>query len=203
MNSLTLSAPPTSVSHFSVSELRHRGWTRRLIERFLGEADGSQPNPHQGRGRPMRLFAAGRVQQVEGEAIFSEEIELSRQRGTLAAQASNAKSQKLLDLVEAAQIALPDWSQGELARQACEMFGPPQDEKTGARNELSVLMRESAACEWSLDDYFWHPGIRQARLVLRRRMLRLAIEKFPHLGDAALLWSKKENGNVESIVYLE
>ena len=195
--------PSTPVSHFSVSELRHRGWTRRLIERFLGEADGSKPNPHQGRGRPMRLFAASRVHHAEGEAVFTVEIQLSRQRGTLAAQASSAKSQKLLHMVEAVDIVLPDWSRGELVKQAWGMFGPPEDEETGLRNELSVLMRESGACEWAPDDYFWHPGMRQARLALRRRMLRLAIEKFTHLGDAALAWSRKENGNAEAVGFLD
>ena len=197
VNTAVSPALASPAPHFSISDLRRRGWTRRLIERFLGDADGSKPNPHQGRGRPMRLFAAMRVHHAEAEAVFNEEIKLSRHRGTLAAQASRAKSQSLLRLVEAAQIDLPDWSRGELVEQAWETFGPPVDEETGARNELTVLIREAGACEWRLDDYFWHPGIRQARQALRRRMLAKAIEKFPHLGEAGLAWSKKEQGHAE------
>ena len=203
MNSVILPPLSAPASHFSISELRRRGWTRRLIEHFLGEADGGKPNPHQGRGRPMRLFAASRVHHVEGKAGFTEEARISRHRGALAARASSAKSQSLLRLVAALEIALPGWGRGELARQAWETFGAPADDETGARGELSVLMREAGACEWTLDDYFWHPGIRQARLALRRRMLCQAIEKFPHLGDAALAWSKTEKGNAEITLVLD
>ena len=67
------------------------------------------------------------------------------------------------------------------------------------------LLRLVAAVEislpdWSeaqLVDYFWHPGIRPARTVLRRRMLCAATEQFPHLGSTALEWAKKEKGNAE------
>lgn len=66
------------------------------------------------------------------------------------------------------------------------MFGPPADVESGYRNELSALMRGFGACKKLLCDYFWHPGIRQARQALRRRMLCAAIDKFPYLGAAAV-----------------
>lgn len=145
----------------------------------------------------MQLFEAGRVQFVEGEPGFCEESELSRQRGVKAFQTVQAKTENLLRLVAAVEIALPDWSEAQLADEAFQVFGFTPDSNQALRNELSVLMRETGACEWTLDDYFWHPGIRPARTVLRRRMLCAAIEKFPHLGATALEVSKKEKGNAE------
>ena len=173
-------------SYFSVSDLRRRGWTRRLIERFLGAPDGAKPNPHLRRGRPMRLFDAGRVQVVESDPGFCEESEASRQRGALVMEGVRTKVETLLRLVGEVQIALPSWSAARLSNEALQTFGRPADLDTALRHEISVLMREADAGEWLLDDYFWHPGIRQARIALRRRMLCAAIEQFPHLGAVAL-----------------
>lgn len=145
----------------------------------------------------MQLFEAGRVHFVEGEPGFCEETALSHQRGEQVLQTVQAKTENLLRLVAAVEISLPDWSEAQLADEALQEFGYTPDLNQALRNELSVVMREAGACEWTLDDYFWHPGIRPARTVLRRRMLSAAIEKFPHLDAPALSWAKKEKGNAE------
>lgn len=184
-------------SYLSISQLRKRGWTRGLIERFLGAPDEARPNPHVRRGRPMQLFSAGRVEVIECDPWFCVESVESRRRAALVDVAVRSKSEALLRLVAVAHITLPSWSAEQLVSEALESFGRPADEETGLRQQLSVLMREAGACEWLLDDYFWHPGIRQARIALRRRMLCAAIEQFPHLGAVALVWAKRENGNAE------
>ena len=145
----------------------------------------------------MQVFEAGRVHFVEGDPGFYEETALSRQRGVKAFQTVQAKTENLLRLVAAVEIAVPDWSEAQLADETYQVFGFSPDPNQSLRNELSVLMRQLGACEWTLDDYFWHPGIRPARTVLRRRMLCAATEQFPHLGATALEWAKKEKGNAE------
>ena len=151
----------------------------------------------------MQLFEAGRVQSVEGEPGFCEETGLSRQRGAQVLLTLQAKTENLLRLVDAVEIALPDWFEAQLTVEAVQTFGHAPHAAQALRNELSVLMREMGACEWVLDDYFWHPGIRPARTALRRRMLCKAIEQFPHLGETALAWSKKEKGNAEIQLVLD
>ena len=142
-------------------------------------------------------FSTGRVEVIECDPWFCVESVESRRRAALVDVAVRSKSEALLRLVAVAHITLPSWSAEQLEGEALETFGRPADEETGLRQQLSVLMREAGACEWLLDDYFWHPGIRQARIALRRRMLCAAIEQFPHLGAVALVWAKRENGNAE------
>lgn len=200
-NNLAL-AFPGEIPHYSISDLRRRGWTRRLIDRFLGEPIGIMPNPHVRRGRPMKLFDAELVRVVESEPVFCEESASARQHGALVVEAARAKAVALQRVVDDIEIALPCWSHEQLRQEAIQTFGCAPDAEWAQRHDLSVLMREASACEWALDDYFWHSGIRQARTVLRRKMLRAAIEKFPHLGDVALEWAKKEKGNAEIDVVL-
>jgi hypothetical protein len=51
---------------YSMSALRHRGWTQKQIE-ALGEEDLLAPNPHYANGHMMRLFDVNRVHAVESE----------------------------------------------------------------------------------------------------------------------------------------
>jgi hypothetical protein len=41
------------------------GWTRRLIDKLLGEPDKFAPNPHHSKAAPMRLYLLERVAEVE------------------------------------------------------------------------------------------------------------------------------------------
>lgn len=56
--------------NFSVPELKARGWTRTLIERFLPEADATRPNPMFRSAAPMRLYCQQRVVAIEATEEF-------------------------------------------------------------------------------------------------------------------------------------
>ena len=49
----------------SRADLRRRSWTPDMIERLLGEADKTAPNPHNPKGHPMQLYALARVLEAE------------------------------------------------------------------------------------------------------------------------------------------
>ena len=44
------------VGTLTARQLRERGWTKRMIVRFLVKPDGFAQNPHVLTGRPMRLY---------------------------------------------------------------------------------------------------------------------------------------------------
>lgn len=59
----------TQPETYSIPELRPRGWTKTLIERFLGQPDAMRPNPHYRRAAPMKLYLRQRVGATEGFRI--------------------------------------------------------------------------------------------------------------------------------------
>lgn len=189
-------------AYYTVTELKQRGWTRRLIERFLGTSDSQTQNPHFKRGRPMRYFETQRVHHAESGQDFEEETEVSLYRKQAAQKVVLEKTQALVDLAATADPALPGWSAQELDAQAYQIFGNPVDELALNRAQISALMQFCSSCEWMLDDYFWHPGIRAARLVIRRKVLAKIIQAYPHLNDLALDWAKKEKGNAEIDIFV-
>jgi hypothetical protein len=73
--------------------LKARGWTKVGIDRFLGEADATQPHPKYP-GASQRLFRLARVESVEQTAehlAWRKERERRGQRGQVVAAARAAK----------------------------------------------------------------------------------------------------------------
>lgn len=192
--------------YYSVSQLRGRGWTQRLIDHFLGAPDDSQLNvmaPVNRRGRPMRLFSVDRVQLVESDPGFNEKAGESKLRGLIAVEGVRIKSEAILSIVAHVRMPLADWSVDELVVATAEQFGFSDSEDVEFKNQLHILLRQAAACEVVLDDYFGHTGIRQCRIALRKKMLEAITTKFPHLSNVAQAWLKQERGNAEISLGLE
>ena len=189
-------------SFYTVTDLRQRGWTRRLIQRFLGNADNLAPNPHFKRGRPMKYFETARVHSVEAREVFEEETQVSLQRKQAGQKVLEEKTQALVELAKTVDPALPDWSIAELDAKASQLFGMLTDGTSRLRAQISALVQFCSPSEWVLDDYFWHPGIRPARIVIRRNVLAKIIQSYPHLNDVALEWAKKEKGNAQIDIFL-
>ena len=187
---------------YTVRDLKSRGWTRCLIDRFLGHADSQAQNPHFRRGRPMKFFGAERVHGVESLSVFEEETQVSCQRKQAGQRVIEDKTQALVDLANTVEPVLPDWSEQELHAQAYELFGFTDGALAYRRAQVSALMRFCSACEWMLDDYFWHPGIRPARVVIRRKALVKIIQAYPYLNEVALEWADKEKGNAQIDIFL-
>jgi hypothetical protein len=57
-------------SYFTKTELRKRGWTETLIDRFLPEPDEERVNPHYKSGPPMSLYLQDRVLKKEKNKTF-------------------------------------------------------------------------------------------------------------------------------------
>ncbi|MFF5251692.1 hypothetical protein ACFY4K_06460 [Streptomyces leeuwenhoekii] len=57
-------------THISVAGLRARGWTPRMVRRFLGEPDLLRPHPSVRSAPPLRLYAVERVEAAERGDAF-------------------------------------------------------------------------------------------------------------------------------------
>jgi len=103
--------------------LRSRGWTEKLITTFLGDNYRECENPHYKNAAPMRLYPAKMVIRVEKTLKFKAALELAKQRQSGAKKAIETKRSKILkDVQDFAIGAIPDYSQEELIRRACENY---------------------------------------------------------------------------------
>ena len=66
------------------------------------------------------------------------------------------------------------------------------------RLALEILLDTMKSLDWQLDDFVGQSGVREARKILRRRMLALIIDRYPALSDAAFERAQKEDGNAET-----
>jgi len=51
--------------YLTKAKLKERGWTDKLIGRFLSQPDKTKTNPHYKAGPPMCLYCLQRVEQIE------------------------------------------------------------------------------------------------------------------------------------------
>ena len=64
--------PDPERTHYSVSGLKHRGWTDAMIRDLLGEPDKHGRNPHYRTAAPTRLYEAVQVRDVEETEQFAQ-----------------------------------------------------------------------------------------------------------------------------------
>lgn len=188
-----------SVEMLTVRQLRSRGWTHRMIERFLQSPDSSAQNPHIHSGRPMRLYRADRVARLECEEEFCLALNDAIERSARSTCLYKLKSDALSDIADCIEIRILDLDCKELATRARDEYGTPATTHLQCKNEVTYLLLHAKNAEWGLDAYFWHPGIRMARLKLRRRILVQVIESYAHLADAVLEISRDEAGDASGI----
>ena len=175
-------------------DLKNRGWTRTMVQKFLGTADGFVQNPHIRTGRPMRLFRSQRVHEVETGEDFRACQNISSIRSIRANQYLNDKAAALVDMANAIEFQIPLLDLRNLTAQTEKRFGSYKTAEIQNKNEVAFLMEDAGKSEWSLDQFYWCSGIRAARLVLRRRMLIKIMQNYPHLSQAVMLISALENG---------
>lgn len=187
----------SSVELLTTRQLRGRGWSRRMIARFLKSPDAAAKNPHIHSGRPMRLYNAVRVRELELSDAVATSMAAAKERGAKSSEFYKLKADALSAIAETIEVHILNIGCHELSRLALAEYGQPASDNLQNKNEVAYLLSYVKNAEWGLDAYFWHQGIRQARLKLRRRVLVEILESYPHLGDAVLEISRDEAGFIQ------
>lgn len=94
----------TKKEYAAFSTLKERGWTKTLVERFLGEPDLEVDNPHHRYGYPMKLYRLERVAEVEQTEEWVQGREKAAKRQQAAAKAVKTKNAKIMQYVEQVSI---------------------------------------------------------------------------------------------------
>ena len=190
---------PLQVEYLNTTALRSRGWSHGMIRAYLPQPDKLVRNPHVQTGRRMKMYRLDRVMEAESRPNFALHRLNSGARSQCAANCYQAKAKALTDLARQIPIEVPNLSIQDLESQSTSPFNNDPIEQH--KCELLFLMEQCKASEWTLDDFFWHPGIRAARVIVRRRILVSVMEKYPHLNEAALSVAKNLNGYSENLFF--
>jgi hypothetical protein len=92
--------------YLEASHLISRGWSRSLVERFLGQPDRWLPVNHWANYQGKRAYFLERVQQVEASESFREAFERSLRMGR---RVSRGQSSEFVRVRESNQYAFNRW----------------------------------------------------------------------------------------------
>jgi hypothetical protein len=93
--------------HYTKKDLTARGWTAKLIERYLKEPDRLDDNPHCKNGAPMHCYAPDRVERLESEVpSIKQAIERKAAKLTQKQAQANQVENCLLEFVESLHIRI-------------------------------------------------------------------------------------------------
>ncbi|NJM76236.1 MAG: hypothetical protein HC852_11165 [Acaryochloridaceae cyanobacterium RU_4_10] len=91
--------------HFTKKDLTARGWTAKMIERYLKEPDRLEDNPHCKSGAPMHCYEPDRVKRLELEVpSIKQAIERKAAKLTQKRAEVNQVENSLLEFVESLHI---------------------------------------------------------------------------------------------------
>lgn len=177
---------------FSTSQLiKNRGWTKTLIQKFLGEPCATCPNPHYRGAAPMKLYRKDNVLDVEKLRSFIQAKAEAAQQSVLARQRLLERIEKCVHTIKNIDIGSFDISIGTLIKKAkiaaavqrnsnTEIFKIENAEKIMA---VGLLFDMTSPSMYAIDGSFGMPGVRAMREVMRARILQSIKVNFPELGE--------------------
>jgi hypothetical protein len=168
-------------------QLRERGWTRQMVTRFLGAPDSMRrPTTRQG-GRPAALYFATRVWNAERLLDFVCARRDAPARSAAARGSQQARREAVLSFAKTLDLSLPNRSlsmvQAIAENTHADAPVSPAQQRTADRI-VAWLLDEFKADNAKLTIFARHPGIEEARALLRQRQLRLIASQYPELSAA-------------------
>lgn len=180
--------------NFSVSELRARGWTRTLIERFLPQPDAKKPNPRFRSTAPMKLYRRERVEAIEATEEFWVARRESEFRKSAAKKAVATKTALTLKMAKELPVNVPQIPLDKLLKLAVRHYEALHDDRRSAtckpwgevdafRDRICVNYLRHSAIQYheNLEEIAGKTGKAQAYLVLWQRIGEKVKAKYPML----------------------
>ncbi len=191
-------------AYHDLTSLKARGWTARLVRQFLGEPDDTERMTSAHTGRPKNLYCAKRVAFIENhDPQFMVEKSKASKYSDRLRQTQDSKKKNLAGIVDA--MTLPEFSLPfeEILDQAAKKISDENMvEIVPERVALETLLDSMASLTWRLEIFGGHAGIREARNLLRTRMLAHLVNRYPPLSETAQRYadecagaSKEEEGH--------
>lgn len=184
--------------NLTMVDLRKRGWTKRLIERFLGQPSATVRNRYNSKS-VVRLYDLARVEQVEQSDDWKEAKKVAEKRQQSALWGVVQKRERLKEKVTHAPIQVPAMSTEELRAQAIEHYNlrlaahawsshevkAPATTNSApeflARIEVNFIRHALTRYEELLESTISKEGTRSANSIITRRIYEAIALAYPHL----------------------
>ena len=161
-----------------MADLRERVWSNQLIRTHLGVPDIKNSSPIKASGRPQQLYFINRVLLVENSPAYKAARVRKDKLSERMQRQIELKNKHFADIVTA--IDLPD-----MAKEYEIILREHGDSNLESRLALQLLLGKVKLLDAQLDVYVWHSGIRDARSMLKKRILARIIEQCPALEKVA------------------
>lgn len=169
-------------------ELRMRGWSSGMVKRHLGNEDAVDTQV-QFPKRPRRLWAVHRVYEEEIQPNFIQVMEVKRQYANRAFAARSGSEKAALHAARTVHISLehlpPEYATRvrAIAAQHDVLVFEDSDGLPLGWECLAVehLLEALNPHFYGLDDFVGKPGVRNARVLLLKRLLSAIASKYPEL----------------------
>jgi len=187
-------SPPKDPNFPGVSDLRERGWSLTMIEKFLGAPDKTATNPKSRKAAPMKFWLLSRVIEAQNHPDFQAiQAKAARRSAAMTASAA-ARIDDMLLKVEAMEIsvrALPEsdllltaqksWeirhSQGRAERQSIG----ESDAAFARRISVNYVRHQLTTYDTALDETAEKVGATAARERIRQRVYGSITQCYPYL----------------------
>lgn len=190
----------------TMSELHHRGWTKKLIDDFAGEPDKTAKNPVYKRSSPMKLYSLKRIKGIERTKKFKTAIESAKKRKETAKKGANTKRQQTLDYANTVRISIPEYTKEELIEEACDAYNEwyeykaeiynkgydftpatnKSDNKFLSRICTNYLRHQCTNYEEDLQKMYGNVGVQEGHDILQKRINEAIFEKYPWIDKSYL-----------------
>jgi hypothetical protein len=108
--------------HMGQTELKERGWTQALLERFLPEPDSTASNSHFRNAAEMKLYRVDRVRRIERRRSFKDGLAKAAGRKQAAMRAVATKTAKTLSGLDALKITVLMLEREEVTHRASDDY---------------------------------------------------------------------------------
>lgn len=182
------------MTYVTMQQLRERGWNDRQVKLYLGNHDVA-PMGIQKPGRPERQFLLSRVITVEQTIPkFAVEQERKKDYAERIKISNQTKLNFMTDSIN--EMTIPDLTypyEQLLADSAdrANLYGIPVE-----RVALDTLLDKLKSMDANLDLYQWHSGVREARILLKQKILTHIVAHYPELEKVVELEAETVRGGM-------
>jgi hypothetical protein len=186
--------PRVERGRITLAQLRKRGWTESLVERFLPECQATMSNPHYKTGPRIKLYAVTRVEAIEARVEFQAVAERAKPRREASKRAAVTRKSRLTELIERIAIAVPRFEWQTLIDKARKQYhvhatrpaslAAPEAERRPERLErlaVDYLRHVIMLNHKYVADRRGRLGVRLARTEFMRKVYDAIAEAYPTL----------------------
>lgn len=202
--------------YISKAKVKERGWTDKLIKKFMGLSDKEKKNPVFPSASPMQLYSLSRIKKIERSNSFIDEKKKSEIRKKASRKAITTKKKKIKDYIENLNITIKKIPLKKIKKNAIFEYnkfknnmsierGSYNFEEINGKEDIDFLYRiyvnyirhNLTIYEDKLKKIFGKTGKIEAYNLLNKKIYSIILKTYPTLsGECKKQMQRKINGDL-------